>query len=179
MTLSQIARGLVLPLTIAVSSLHTRSLPSKRVMVAAVTVTIGFFTGITPSGSLPAHATPSIISLVYGVFSSLFIALHAVLIKYSLQHCHDSSIELAYWTNIGSAAFLVPFVVLGGELFTFRELLSTAAWDGPLFFWGTLVTGVFGFLLCVAGVLSIKVTSPITHMFSSVSARPFPTSGCS
>jgi len=29
------------------------------------------------------------------------------------------------------------------------------------------VTGLFGFLLCVAGLLSIKITSPITHMFSS------------
>ena len=27
--------------------------------------------------------------------------------------------------------------------------------------------GVTGFLICVAGVLSIKVTSPITHMFSA------------
>jgi GDP-fucose transporter C1 len=26
---------------------------------------------------------------------------------------------------------------------------------------------VTGFLICIAGVLSIKVTSPITHMFSS------------
>jgi GDP-fucose transporter C1 len=27
--------------------------------------------------------------------------------------------------------------------------------------------GVVGFLICVAGVLSIKVTSPVTHMFSA------------
>lgn len=31
------------------------------------------------------------------------------------------------------------------------------------------MTGVFGFLLCIAGLLSIKVTSPVTHMVSSVS----------
>jgi hypothetical protein len=37
-----------------------------------------------------------------------------------------------------------------------------------VFIWGSLVTGFFGFLLCVAGLLSIKVTSPVTHMFSSV-----------
>jgi hypothetical protein len=40
-----------------------------------------------------------------------------------------------------------------------------------VFVWGSLVTGFFGFLLCVAGLLSIKVTSPVTHMFSSV--RPY------
>ncbi len=27
--------------------------------------------------------------------------------------------------------------------------------------------GIVGFLICVAGLLSIKVTSPVTHMFSS------------
>jgi hypothetical protein len=37
-----------------------------------------------------------------------------------------------------------------------------------VFIWGSLVTGFFGFLLCIAGLLSIKVTSPVTHMFSSV-----------
>jgi GDP-fucose transporter C1 len=162
----QIARGLVLPLTIIVSSIHTHSLPSRRVIVAAVAVTFGFFTGVSPSKDLPAKAVPSILSLVYGVLSSLFIAFHAVLIKYSLQYCNNSTIELAYWTNIGSAVFLLPFVVFGGELFRFRALLTTPIWDGRLFFWGSMTTGVFGFLLCVAGVLSIKVTSPITHMFS-------------
>jgi GDP-fucose transporter C1 len=162
----QIARGLNLPITIIVSSIHTRSLPSTRVIVAAVAVTLGFFTGVTPSKDLPAKAVPSILSLVYGVLSSLFIAFHAVLIKYSLQHCNNSSIELAYWTNFGSAVFLLPFVAFGGELFKFRALLYTLTWDGRLFFWGSMTTGVFGFLLCVAGVLSIKVTSPITHMFS-------------
>ncbi|KAG5649845.1 hypothetical protein H0H81_001802 [Sphagnurus paluster] len=45
--------------------------------------------------------------------------------------------------------------------------MNDANWDGTIFIWGSLVTGFFGFLLCVAGLLSIKITSPITHMFSS------------
>jgi len=36
-----------------------------------------------------------------------------------------------------------------------------------VFFWGSLVTGFFGFLISVAAILSVKVTSPVTHMFSS------------
>ena len=34
------------------------------------------------------------------------IALHAVLIKSSLPHVSNSSIQLAYWTNAGSAAMV-------------------------------------------------------------------------
>ncbi|OBZ78695.1 GDP-fucose transporter 1 [Grifola frondosa] len=132
----QIARGLVLPITIAVSC--------------------------------PVwHEAPSRISIIYGVLSSFFIALHAVLIKISLPHAHNSTIQLAYWQNLGSVLFLAPFIVVQGEYGKFKSLLGTPGWNAEVFVWGSIVTGVFGFLLCVAGLLSIKVTSPITHMFSS------------
>ncbi|KAG6841776.1 hypothetical protein C0991_007105 [Blastosporella zonata] len=163
----QIARGLVLPLTIIVSSIHTRTSPSKTVLFAAASVTLGFFIGVAPSTSLPAASTPSLLSLFYGILSSLFIALHAVLIKSSLPYCNNSTIQLAWWTNFGSAVFLLPAVILHGEVSLFYDMLNNPSWNGTVFIWGSLITGFFGFLLCVAGLLSIKITSPITHMFSS------------
>jgi len=164
----QIARGLVLPLTILVSSISTRSTPSGRVIIAVIIVTAGFLLGVVPSPAVPAHAIPSVVSLLYGFFSSLFIAFHAVLIKSSLPHCDNSTIQLAYWTNLGSAAFLVPFIILRGELVTVLEdVVHDSNWEANVFLWGSLVTGIFGFFLCIAGLMSIKVTSPVTHMFSS------------
>ncbi|KAJ3800194.1 hypothetical protein GGU11DRAFT_742735 [Lentinula aff. detonsa] len=163
----QIARGLQLPLTILVSSIHTSCIPSAKIIVAATLVSFGFFVGVAPSAALPLLASPTSITLFYGILSSLFIALHAVLIKSSLPHCDNSTIQLAWWTNFGSAVFLVPFVVFNGELQILRANLVEGDWNGKVFGWGCLVTGIFGFLLCVAGLLSIKVTSPITHMFSS------------
>jgi GDP-fucose transporter C1 len=163
----QIARGLVLPLTILVSSTYTHTTPSRRILFAATVVTIGFFLGIVPSSSIPITSAPSLLSLFYGFLSSLFIAFHAVLIKGSLPHCNDSTIQLAYWTNAGSVVFLAPFVLLQGEPETLRVLMHSETWQGNVFFWGCMTTGLFGFLLCVAGLLSIKITSPITHMFSS------------
>ncbi|KAG6837667.1 hypothetical protein H0H93_004943 [Arthromyces matolae] len=162
-----IARGLVLPLTILVSSVHTKSAPPLTTLIAAASVTFGFFIGVAPSQSLPAAATPSFLSLIYGVLSSLFIALHAVLIKSSLPHCNNSTIQLAWWTNFGSAVFLLPAVLLHGEFALFHGMINDPAWNGTVFLWGSAITGFFGFLLCIAGLLSIKVTSPITHMFSS------------
>jgi GDP-fucose transporter C1 len=35
------------------------------------------------------------------------------------------------------------------------------------FLWGSIITGVIGFLMSIASLMSIKVTSPITHMVSS------------
>jgi hypothetical protein len=156
-----------------VSSLHTRSSPSLKVISAAAVVTVGFFIGVAPSSSIPATAVPSSLSLFYGVLSSLFIALHAVLIKSSLPHCNNSTIQLAWWTNVGSAVFLLPAVILHGEPALLSNMIQSGTWDGTVFFWGSLITGLFGFLLCIAGLLSIKVTSPITHMFSSVRVVPF------
>ncbi|KAJ7170027.1 hypothetical protein C8R46DRAFT_896376 [Mycena filopes] len=163
----QIARGLQLPLTIVVSSFHTKSTPSRNVILASVVVMVGFFCGVAPSSKVPLTATPSLLSLAYGVMSSLFIAFHAVLIKMSLPHCNNSTIQLAWWTNAGSAVLLLPFVLLNGELLTLRTMFADPQWDSTVFLWGSLVTGFFGFLLCIAGLLSIRVTSPITHMFSS------------
>ncbi len=149
--------------------MHTRKFPLPKVIAAAVVVTLGFALGVVPSKNLPTKSIPSAVSLIYGVLSSLFIAIHAVLIKSSLPYCNNSTIQLAWWTNVGSAILLLPFVVFDGEFFKiWDKATNDATWDFSVFLWGTLVTGVFGFLLCVAGLLSIKVTSPITHMFSSV-----------
>lgn len=165
----QIARGLVLPLTIAVSAIQTQSLPSRRVVLAAGVVALGFVLGVAPHtlANIQWRAAPSGLSIFYGVLSSLFIAVHAVLIKVSLPHAHNSTIQLAYWQNLGSAIFLAPFIVIQGEYGRLFELIGTREWNAGVFIWGSLITGVFGFLLCVAGLLSIKVTSPVTHMFSS------------
>ncbi|KAI1789817.1 hypothetical protein LXA43DRAFT_551189 [Ganoderma leucocontextum] len=165
----QIARGLVLPLTIAVSSTQSRSIPPLRVLLAAFIVTFGFFIGVAPDAAATQHfrEAPSQLSIFYGVLSSFFIAIHAVLIKVSLPHAGNSTIQLAYWQNLGSALFLAPFILFQGELSRLSELYYTPEWNARVFVWGSLVTGVFGFLLCVAGLLSIKVTSPVTHMFSS------------
>ena len=164
----QIARGLVLPLTIAITPAKFHPHQAARVTLAAGLVTIGFFIGVIPEGSLPVSSIPSPRSLVFGVFSSLSIAVHSVLVKASLSYCDNSTIQLAYWTNAGSALLLAPFVLLREEPAKIMELSAGSDWHMNVFIAGSLVTGTFGFLLCVAGLLSIKVTSPVTHMFSSV-----------
>jgi len=77
--------------------------------------------------------------------------------------------------------FLLPCVLLNGEVYIFinKIVLASAASDAgsneiyersverSTFFVGSLVTGCFGFLLGLAGLLSIKVTSPVSHMVSS------------
>lgn len=171
----QIARGLVLPLTIAVAAIHGRKSPSLLVVVSASLVTVGFLIGTTPSATITTATSQS--GLIYGVLSALAIAVHAVLISAALPKVNGSALELAYWTNAGTAVLLAPVMLLNGE--AQKLWVEPQAWmDGSaqaptmnvnwrVFLVGSLVTGTFGFLFCVASLISIKVTSPVTHMFTS------------
>ena len=164
----QIARGLVLPLTITVVAITNGKTPGLPIIGCATIVTFGFFIGVTRSGDLPERAVPGPLALFYGFLSSLAIASHAVLIKSSLPYVDGSSTKLCYWQNIGAGAILAVVTVLKGEAAEFLAMIRSGTWDWTTFAWGNFVTGVFGFFISVAGILSVKVTSPVTHMFSSV-----------
>lgn len=109
---------------------------------------------------------------------------------------NNSPLALSYYNNILSTLFLAPMVLLAGELPGTVELF--AGRDKSTFLWGVVVTvsfdarhlmtlmlsceqcfpeadrpfqGFFGFLISLAAMLSIKVTSPVTHSMSSASAR--------
>jgi len=164
-----IARGLVLPLTILVVSLHSFSRPSIKVVGCASVVTFGFFIGTSFKENIPEKAVPGPLALFYGFLSSLSIAVHAVLVKSSLTHVNGSATKLSYWSNLGTAVLLSLTAVLSGELKDFIRMMHSSDWDWMTFVWGNIITGVFGFLISIAGILSVKITSPVTHMFSSAS----------
>ncbi|KAF8317105.1 hypothetical protein DL93DRAFT_2077258 [Clavulina sp. PMI_390] len=124
-----------------------------------------------------------LLALLYGTLSALMTAMHAVMVKNAVKIVEGSVMKLTYWTNLLSATFLLPCILLNGELslfvakIIFGQHISTTtpppiyAYDASVerstFLIGCLVTGFFGFLLGMAGLLSIKVTSPVTHMVSS------------
>ena len=181
---SQIARGLVLPLTIGVQAFDSRATPAMPVIIAGSVVTLGFFFGVAPSkpaaeaaAAATAVATSSpVVSLIWGVMSSFMTAIHAILIKRSLPYVDNSAIQLAYWTNASAAAILLPFVLFDGEVssvwtsLTYGQFTDPLAgsststgipdWDWKTFVIGCLITGVVGFLLCVAGTFP-RITLPV------------------
>jgi GDP-fucose transporter C1 len=164
---------MVLPLTITVAAIQSRKAPSLLVIVAAILVTGGFLIGTTPSATVTAAASEA--GLIYGALSALAIAVHAVLIGAALPKVHGSALELAYWTNAGTAVLLAPVMLLNGE--GAKIWAASQVWmngsvqrtggeiDWMVFLVGSFVTGTFGFLLCVASLISIKV-SPCYYSYS-------------
>jgi GDP-fucose transporter C1 len=122
------------------------------------------------------------LGIVFGVLSSCTTALHSIVIKSSLPHVNGSTIHLAWYTNLLSTAAILPVVVVMGELKGIIAMMAdpkelgrfasggavTVSWSAH-FVCGlsSCLQGIFGFLICIAGFLSIKVTSPVTHMVSS------------
>ncbi|KAJ1300989.1 hypothetical protein OPQ81_003413 [Rhizoctonia solani] len=176
----QVARGLVLPFTVVTSIMFLRAAPpSKRILLACSIVTGGFFTGVfldhVTASALTSKTTaeakgPSVIGVFFGILSSLSTALQAVVIKRALDVVDGSAIDLAWYTNLLSAIGTIPIILIAGEVPSVLGLFfGTSTTNSALgtFLWGTAVTGLFGFLICIATLFSIKVTSPITHMVSS------------
>ncbi|KAF8153028.1 hypothetical protein B0H34DRAFT_800288 [Crassisporium funariophilum] len=167
----QVARGLVLPFTVCTSFFILHSRPSLRILLCCGVVTMGFFCGVFLDG------TPlSLIGIGFGVASSAITAVHSVVIKQSLTVVNGSALALSWYTNVLSAIVLAPLLVLAGEggdvielFFGIDELLIRPGHLSPFktFIVGSIITGVLGFLMSIASLLSIKVTSPITHMVSS------------
>ncbi|KAG8215983.1 hypothetical protein J3R82DRAFT_7969 [Butyriboletus roseoflavus] len=167
----QVARGLLLPFTVATSYVFLKTRPSLRILVACSIVTLGFFVGIF------LDAVPiALLGIGFGVASSAITAVHSVVIKKSLDVVKGSAMHLSWYTNLLSAVTIIPLIVLAGEVPAIMSLFlgsdDVVPSSGGLselhtFVWGSVITGVIGFLMSLASLLSIKVTSPITHMVSS------------
>ncbi|KAG2007049.1 triose phosphate transporter [Coprinopsis cinerea AmutBmut pab1-1] len=165
----QVARGLVLPFTVATSFIFLHARPSLKILFACLIVTLGFFIGVFLDG------TPvSVAGVLFGVASSAITAMHSVVIKQSLKVVNGSALALSWYMNSLSAILLAPILILAGEgpdvlKLMFSAPIAEVGRMSPLrtFVWGSLITGVLGFLMSIASLLSIKVTSPITHMVSS------------
>ncbi|KAF9409059.1 hypothetical protein BGZ94_002089 [Podila epigama] len=157
----QIARGLVLPFTVLLAYVLMGQSSSKLVLVACFTVFCGFYTGVT------SEVNVSRIGVFFGVVSSITTSVHAIVIKKSLAAVDNSTMNLVYYNNFLSLVATTPLIILSGEA---NLILARFAEGGfavfQSFLFAGLVTGIFGFLVNLAGFLQISKTSPTTHMIS-------------
>ncbi|CAG8671721.1 3930_t:CDS:2, partial [Acaulospora morrowiae] len=138
---------------------------SAMVLLACSVVCTGFFIGVSSE-----HLTISMVGITFGVLSSISTALHAIIIKKSLDIVQGNTMELVYYNNLLSVIAFTPLIFLFGEQTEITKLISESDQNNSLlrtFVIGIFVTGFFGFLINIAGFFQIKVTSPVTHMISS------------
>ncbi|WAQ88726.1 hypothetical protein PtA15_10A145 [Puccinia triticina] len=157
----QVARGLILPFTIFASHMFLGTRASIKIYISVGIVCMGFMLGVSSERFTVSH-----LGVLLGILSSVTTAIHAIIVKQTLEKV-PSTIALTYYSNGLSALIVLPLIFLVGETPTIFALFSDGYDRFRTFFLGTLITGLFGFFICIAGLLSIKVTSPVTHMISS------------
>lgn len=147
----QVARGLLLPFTVATSYFFLHARPSFRVLFSCSVVTLGFFIG-NFLDAIPI----SPLGIAFGVTSSAISAVHSVVIKKSLDVVNGSAMHLSWYTNLLSAVVMLPLVLLVGEgpaimeLFSGgNEIISSSGGLSPLstFIWGSLITVSIDFVV--------------------------------
>ncbi|KAJ3022800.1 UNVERIFIED_CONTAM: hypothetical protein HDU68_008940 [Siphonaria sp. JEL0065] len=179
----QVARALVLPFTVGLSKLLLKQNITASVLLSCSIVFAGFLAGTLFEGGSTTGIVVSVSGTVLGVASSVSTAIHAIVIKTSLGLVNGNTVDLVFYNNVISLGMLVPVLLVSGEISSFMDILAFG-WYGQLREGSTLtneeasnqlfalvvggfVTGIFGFLINVAGFFQIKVTSPLTHMISS------------
>lgn len=164
--LYQIARSLVLPITVALTPLlsHRGDSVSARILAACTIITCGFLIGVFGDG-LQSSRDVSVLGLTFGVLSSLTTALHSFVIKSSFGVYESKGVfDLVYLNNAFSALWLLPLLFLEAKQW---PAFLTNSDEIRTFLIGALVAGVVGLLINVAGFLQIRLTSPLTHTVSS------------
>lgn len=170
--LYQVARSLILPMTVSMAPFITGQYPSLKILGACALIFCGFIMGIFGEGRFNGAAAVTGTGILFGVLSSLSTSCHSFIIKGSFgkaQAEYTGTFDLVYYNNLFSAIFLLPILLASelGPIKTFYQTLTVDSAIRSAFLWGTLLSGASGLLINLAGFLQIRVTSPVTHTVSS------------
>lgn len=172
-TIYQIARSLVLPITVSLNPIFSQETISRKVRISCGIIIIGFSIGIFGdlfnNQNADKKLSISPLGIVFGILSAFSTALHSFIIKHSFETFNESnSFDLVYLNNALSSAFMTPLIVI--EYINIHRFVDNFKFAPFILLIGVVITGIIGLVINYAGFLQIKITSPLTHTVSS-SAR--------
>lgn len=156
----QVVRSLAVIFQIIFTYFILNTKTSFRAIQACLVVITGFWVGTI--GELRF----SWLGVFFGVLSSVFVAIHGILIKKSLAYVNQSEWTLLGYNATMAIPLMVPLMYISGEL----DQLMTFTPVSPhfLIFW-IILTSVLGLLLNYAVFLQVKYTSPLTSVIVGAS----------
>jgi GDP-fucose transporter C1 len=153
-----VARSLTIVFNVALTYAMLGESTSPRVLAALGVVVFGFFLGSA------SEVRFSWLGSLFGVTSSLFVALNGIYNKKAMPEVGGNVWRLSLYTNVSASVIFLPLILLTGEG---AVIAAHAHQLRSAFFWATmLVGGAFGFAIGIVTSMQIAVTSPLTHNIS-------------
>ena len=147
----QIVRSLSVLFNIALRKMLYGETTSIPVTLCCVFIVIGFALGAA------GDVTMTVRGLVFGLLSSVFAALYAILVKTTLGYLEGNEfLLLQYNTNL-ALVFLTPYVLFNSEVNSMYKCYSMRYWVVQT------LAGIGGFVLNLSIFWHIKYTSSLTH----------------
>lgn len=153
----QTARSLTIVFSVALTwvVLHVRT--SAMASACCGIVMLGFAVGSF------GEINFSLVGWGFGIVSSLFVALYGIYVKRALILLNNDSDLLLVYNTILSIFFLVPLIVVSGEV---QAMLASPVLRSLSTWIELTIAGVFGLLINIATYLQIQHTSALTHNIS-------------
>lgn len=153
----QVARSLTIVFNVVLTYIVLGESTSSKVLGSLVVVIAGFFLGTD------GEINFSMIGTMFGVCSSLFVSVNAILTKRMLSVLDNSKSMLLMYNNANASLLFLPLIALL-ELDTLRQHSATLFLS--TFWLLSIVSGVLGFAIGYVTALQIQVTSPLGHNIS-------------
>eukprot|EP01095_Lingulamoeba_sp_RSL-Kostka_P006114 TRINITY_DN1892_c2_g1_i1.p1 TRINITY_DN1892_c2_g1~~TRINITY_DN1892_c2_g1_i1.p1 ORF type:complete len:349 (+),score=52.15 TRINITY_DN1892_c2_g1_i1:143-1189(+) len=153
----QVARSL----TIIFSLIFTYTILNKKTNTQAIgacgIVVIGYILGSV------GEINFSLLGSIFGLMSSVFVALYGIYIKKILSKLNNSEWLLLQYNTIIAIVLLFPIVIVSGEL---SNALTDLRITESYVIFVNITGGLFGFLINIAIFLQVKYTSALSNSIS-------------
>ncbi|CAD5122162.1 unnamed protein product [Dimorphilus gyrociliatus] len=153
----QIARSLTLLFVVSLSAIILKKSISCSALTCCIALSTGFALGVDQER---AAGSLNLSGVIYGIVTSLVVALNGVLTSKAMHALDGNAVKLAFVLNTNAAILLFPLVLFTGQwqverLFdNFNVMLL-------------VLTGLMAAAMSWISALQIAYTSPITHHVSA------------
>ncbi|KAH8312764.1 hypothetical protein KR044_012695 [Drosophila immigrans] len=155
-----IGRSLTTVFSVVLTYVILRQRTSFKCLLCCATIVVGFWLGVDQESLTTAFSWRG---TIFGVLSSLALAMYSIQTKKALGHVNQEIWLLSYYNNLYSTILFLPLIILNGELGT---ILAYPYLWAPWFWAAMTLSGFCGFAIGFVTALEIKVTSPLTHNIS-------------
>lgn len=146
-----IGRSLTTVFSVVLTYVILRQRTSFKCLLCCGAIVIGFWLGVDQESLTKDFSWRG---TIFGVLSSLALAMYSIQTKKALVHVNQEIWLLSYYNNLYSTILFLPLILLNGELGT--VIAYPYLWAG--WFWAAMtLSGFCGFAIGFVTALEIKV----------------------